>query len=452
MDTTDPKPLTCSKDVARLPTGLTELCAMPNWVVWRWTKNGSGKWTKPPFQSQFPHTLARNNEATTWSSHAAAAEAVTHGKADGVGFVLTETNVVAIDLDRCHDPATGKIDSWAQAIIDQADGAYVEITVSGTGLRVVGKGAGEKAHTNYKVEGRDGAKIEIYRGAVRYITVSGVEIGHCAALSNIDALIDNLVAQYGEKQAAVGDQGNFKLARRGINDLIRNGAPERQRSEVFQSVIFRLANAGLSIDDIEQALTEYPNGIAQKYADRLRDEIERSYCKWKNSVGNASDGPDTRHGDRSSVHGNAYNWDDPDWSILEDRRGELPDFPLDALPEKCRDWVERAAHGAGATAAHVAVPMLGILSSLIGTVRRVRASRSWTEPMTCWAAVVGFSGTSKTPGINATKRALSQVERDRKPKIAEQQRAHESRVEAAKAARAVWKKEVEKLAEQRLYR
>jgi Protein of unknown function (DUF3987) len=80
----------------------------------------------------------------------------------------------------------------------------------------------------------------------------------------------------------------------------------------------------------------------------------------------------------------------------------------------------------------------------------VKASRSWTEPTTCWTGVVGFSGTSKTPGINATERALSQVERDRKPKIAEQQRVHQSRVEAAKANRALWKKEVEKLAEQKV--
>src|SRR5262249_45426214 len=156
-----------------------------------------------------------------------------------------------------------------------------------------------------------------------------------------------------------------------------------------------------------------------------------SYNKWKTSAPiDDSDGHDANLTNRAS--GNAHDWSDPDWSILEDRRGELPDFPIDTLPEKCRDWVERAANGAGATAAHVAVPMLGIISGLIGTARRVKASRSWTEPTTCWAAVVGFSGTSKTPGINATKRALSQVERDRKPKIVEQQRAHESRVERAK--------------------
>jgi hypothetical protein len=448
MDTSDSKPLTYSNDITRPPVALAPLCALPNWVVWRWTKNGSGKWTKPPFQSQFPSRLARNNVVATWSSHHAAVKAVKKGEGDGIGFVLTGTDIVAIDLDHCRDPATGEINPWAQAIIDQAAGSYVEITVSGTGLRVIGTGAGAETHTSYKIEGQDGAKVEIYRGAVRYITVSGLEIGHCIALPKIDAVIDKLVAQQGEHHAEASGQSNFELGNRGINDLIRNGVPERQRSEIFQSVIFRLANAGLLIDDIEEALAEYPNGIAQKYANRLRTEIERSYGKWKASAPiDDSHSHDANLTNRASE--NVHDWKDPDWSILEDRRGELPDFPMDTLPEKCRDWVERAANGAGATAAHVAVPMLGIISSLIGTARRAKPSRSWTEPLTCWAAVVGFSGTSKTPGINATKRALSQVERDRKPKIAEQQRAHESRVEAAKAARALWKKEVEKLAEKK---
>jgi len=160
MDTTNSKPATYSNDVARLPPALSELCAMSNWVVWRWTKNGNGKWSKPPFQSRFPSRLASNNMVTTWSSHAAAVEAVKNREADGVGFVLTGTEIVAIDLDHCRDPATGKIDPWAQALIEKA-GSYVEITVSGTGLRVIGKGAGKETHTNYKIEGRVGAKIEV---------------------------------------------------------------------------------------------------------------------------------------------------------------------------------------------------------------------------------------------------------------------------------------------------
>jgi Protein of unknown function (DUF3987) len=138
-----------------------------------------------------------------------------------------------------------------------------------------------------------------------------------------------------------------------------------------------------------------------------------------------------------------YLWDFPDWSILDDRRGELPDFPLDCLGTPMRKWVERAAAGAGVTTAHVAVPALGIASSLVGMARRVRASSSWAEPMTCWAAIVGESGTGKTPGIDTVKRALAQIERDDQSNIADLRRKHECKVENAKAARAHWKKKVE---------
>jgi len=138
-----------------------------------------------------------------------------------------------------------------------------------------------------------------------------------------------------------------------------------------------------------------------------------------------------------------HSWDAPDWSILDDRRGELPDFPLDCLGKPLRAWVERAAAGAGVTAAHVAVPALGIASGLIGMACRVRACSSWLEPMTCWAGIVGASGTGKTPGIDAIKRALDQIERDNQSKVSGLQREHESRVENARAARAHWKKQVE---------
>ena len=88
-------------------------------------------------------------------------------------------------------------------------------------------------------------------------------------------------------------------------------------------------------------------------------------------------------------------------------------------------WVKRAAAGAGVTAAHVAVPALGIASSLIGMARRAQASSSWLEPMTCWVGIVGASGTGKTPGIDAVKRALAQIERDNQSKVSKLQREHE---------------------------
>ena len=139
-----------------------------------------------------------------------------------------------------------------------------------------------------------------------------------------------------------------------------------------------------------------------------------------------------------------HDWDAPDWSILDDRRGELPEFPLDCLSPKVRAWVERAARGAGVTVAHVAVPALGIASSLVGMGRRVKVTSSWLEPGTLWTAVVGASGTGKTPGIDTVKRALAQIERNNRNKIAELQRKHEAKAETAKAARTQWKQQVEK--------
>src|SRR5262245_3371620 len=136
-------------------------------------------------------------------------------------------------------------------------------------------------------------------------------------------------------------------------------------------------------------------------------------------------------------------WGEPDWSILDDRRGNLPEFPVNELNPLLRAYIERASIGAGVTFAHVAVPLLSIASGIIGTARRVRASRSWVEPLSLWSAIVGFSGTGKTPGIGVTKLALAEIERNRKDKLSGLEREHETRVEAAKSAHKKWLKDVE---------
>src|SRR3954471_12246891 len=134
----------------------------------------------------------------------------------------------------------------------------------------------------------------------------------------------------------------------------------------------------------------------------------------------------------------AGNWSDPDWSMRDDRRGELPDFPLEVLTPHWREWVVLASNGAGVMPEHVMVPLLSIASGMIGASRRVRASRSWSEPLSLWTAIVGFSGTGKTPGLAVTTRALSSIERDRRSKIADLRRIHNSRAEAARASEKQW--------------
>jgi hypothetical protein len=143
----------------------------------------------------------------------------------------------------------------------------------------------------------------------------------------------------------------------------------------------------------------------------------------------------------------ATSWENPNLEVLEDSRGNLPEFPTELLDPEWSDYIERAARGAGVTPAHVAVPLIGIISGVIGCSYRIKATRSWSEPCAIWCAVVGYSGTGKTPGIDVSKRALAFVEKERRDKIARLQREHETRAEAAKAAQDKWKQEVEEAIE-----
>ena len=79
-------------------------------------------------------------------------------------------------------------------------------------------------------------------------------------------------------------------------------------------------------------------------------------------------------------------------SILDDRRGELPDLPIDVFPQSMHRWMIDAARGAGVTVGHIALPLIGMASGLIGVARRVQATRSWQQPMTCWTCLVGAVG------------------------------------------------------------
>jgi hypothetical protein len=136
-----------------------------------------------------------------------------------------------------------------------------------------------------------------------------------------------------------------------------------------------------------------------------------------------------------------FTWEAPDESLLEDRRGTLPAFPCDVFPPGLEDWLARASRGAGCLVDHVAVPMLGVTSSLIGKARRVQATSSWVEPMTLWTCVIGESGSRKTPGLRTVTRALDQIEAENTPTYIDANAKHMLRVENAKAELKRWRKE-----------
>ena len=289
------KPRTFQGDLENLPVALAPLTQQNRWVVWSWEertrKDGTTTWTKPPFNARSPQDNAKSDDPTTWSSYEEAVKAVAAGDADGIGYALLGADIGAGDLDHAKDGASGVIEPWAAQLTAEADGAYIETTVSGAGLRAIGKVNGPEVHRKFTFDRKTKAAIELYRNTARYITVSGLEIGSCSELTSLDGFIETVLARFDGTAAppclsggkidfntAGPQQASSSLV--DYDDIIRNGAPVGNRSDLFQAVVWHLASKGRSINEIVDELARHPDGIGQKYANRLHKEVTRSYDKW----------------------------------------------------------------------------------------------------------------------------------------------------------------------------
>jgi primase-polymerase (primpol)-like protein len=160
-------------DGATVDTGpmsaLEELSTHPQWVCWALeTRPGAAKPTKPP---KNPHTGfgASHAKPSDWGTYEQAVAMAARRKFAGVGFVLSEEDdYTGIDLDKCRDPETGKIDLWADDIVSLGE-TYFEVNPSGTGLRAFVRGKIEKTVKC------DTARVEVYR-SLRYLTYTGDHI------------------------------------------------------------------------------------------------------------------------------------------------------------------------------------------------------------------------------------------------------------------------------------
>jgi len=113
----------------------------------------------------------------------------------------------------------------------------------------------------------------------------GLQVGECKQLGHANGLLEQIQAQL-EADATKHSGGESK--RNGAagtsidyDTIIRDGAPSgADVSAVFHSIVGHLSGKGMSIDEIVEELGRWPHGIGQRYAGRLRQEVERSFEKW----------------------------------------------------------------------------------------------------------------------------------------------------------------------------
>jgi hypothetical protein len=213
------KPQTFNGDLSKLPPALMHLRGEKVWLCWRWFWNGK-KFTKPPYRADDPERHASTSDPTTWGSYEDAIAQVQDGKADGIGFAIQGRNIGGIDLDHCRDPITGQIDSWADDYINRCTGAYVESTVSGKGLRILGTGELKNFAPKFKLDQENGRAVELFCNSNHYLTLSCNQVGRCMELPPIGDMMTTIAAE-------LGSQPNFDFNAVPVSSLAA-GEPEEQ--------------------------------------------------------------------------------------------------------------------------------------------------------------------------------------------------------------------------------
>ena len=195
-----------------------KLKSLKQWVVWRYEhENGRDKPAKVPYS---PHSLTRATvrDMRTWGSF----DTATHVPGfDGIGFVLTaHEEIVFVDLDHCRDAETGKVEEWAQRVIEKLN-SYTEISPSGTGLHVFLEAK--------LAEGKRKGQIEVYASG-RYATITGNHVpGTPLAIEQRQVELEAVLEEYFTRAPATAEPAVSVLG----DEAVRNRALQADPAAFF---------------------------------------------------------------------------------------------------------------------------------------------------------------------------------------------------------------------------
>ena len=116
-------------------------------------------------------------------------------------------------------------------------------------------------------------------------------------------------------------------------------------------------------------------------------------------------------------------------------------FPTDALPEPIRGFVVAGAKAIGCDPSYLALPLLTALAAAIGNTRRIQLKRGWSAPAIIWTAIVGESGTAKTPAFTLVMRPIRERQRMALELHAEAMSQYEADLAHYDKALSAWKRD-----------
>ncbi len=94
--------------------------------------------------------------------------------------------------------------------------------------------------------------------------------------------------------------------------------------------------------------------------------------------------------------------------VLSDSPPPQP-FPLESLPEPASEFAQAVADSVGCPVDFPAAGILAAMSATVGATRRIVVRTGWSEPASLYIALVGPSGSGKSPALQMALKPLPSV-------------------------------------------
>ena len=139
---------------------------------------------------------------------------------------------------------------------------------------------------------------------------------------------------------------------------------------------------------------------------------------------------------------------DPDWPepAQEFFGVEVPDAPgLDlekALSPRWARAIGTAARSRSTPTDYVFGSALAVIAGLVGNARWAAPTATWQEPPNLWCALVGTSGSAKSPAMDTVLGPLSKLEGKVQKHAEQEYRAWQEGAQIAKAFEKAWQDDV----------
>ncbi len=396
---------------------------------------------------------AATDEPATWRPYERAVKALDSNPRfySGIGMVIRDDDpYIGVDLDECRDPETKEIDAWALEIIEELH-TYTEVSPSGTGVKMWA--CGDVPHRSYSKKLEAGSKkgIEVYAGG-RWFAVTGWHLeGTPRLINRRTKQLTKLVKRHFPNKFKAQEAARATRAPYVVGDefdledwLAERGVPIAGETSDNQGRKWKLSECPRA----ERHSTHDATGayVGQMYGDGgtlfgpiyarcshascgggdidLWHDLRRAYepgwephrtisVDFEKRRRQGSGGPPADVSDVSDVFS----------------KGEAPirasEFPVDALPEGCANYVREAAASLLCPPELVGLPVLCALSAVIGKSRSLRIKPGWTVWANLYAAVVDEPGSRKSPAAAFAYKPLQKLQGELRKDYREGKKAYE---------------------------